>query len=86
VKARNCAWVDIESPANKRVVWARQDVFSMQCPKSIITAESMAYLERHAAWKQFGVYDPEMLTAKTADAIVFLEQAWRRESKNGEID
>jgi hypothetical protein len=46
----------------------------------------MAYLERHAAWKQFGVYDPEMLTAKTADAIVFLEQAWRKESKNGEID
>ena len=86
MKARQCAWVNIENPASSRAVWARADVFSTQCPKSVITAASLSYLEQYAAWKQLGGCDPGVLDAKAADAIVLLEQAWKRETMNGEVE
>ena len=46
----------------------------------------MGYLEQYAAWKQLGGCDPGTLDAKAADAIVLLEQAWKMETLNGEVE
>ncbi len=58
-------------------------MFSSQCPKSVITAASLTYLEQYAVWKQLGGIDPERIDVKTADAIVLLEQTWKKETTNG---
>ena len=56
----------------------------MQCPKSVITAESVYYLETFRWWKQLGGGCLWSMDAKAADAILLLEQLWEAENKNGE--
>jgi hypothetical protein len=67
------------------VVWARRNVVSIGCPKSTITAQSLYFLEQYAMWKQFGSVNAGELEAKTADALLVLEQAQMEEEKDGEI-
>jgi hypothetical protein len=66
-------------------VWARAGVFSLQCPKSIVTAQSLYFLEQFGVWKQFGGTSPWSLEAKSAEALALLEGAWRKENQSGEI-
>ena len=66
-------------------MWARRGVSSLQCPKSVITAKSLYFLEQFRWWKQLGGWDPASMDAKTADAIGVLEQALSEENENGEI-
>jgi hypothetical protein len=76
-KKRNCAWSEVQPPPSQRAVWARGDVLTTQCPKSIITAESLSFLDEFQAWKQLGSWDPSRLNAKSADALMILEEAWK---------
>ena len=64
------------SGARKRVFW--------QCPKSLITADSLRYLEVFSLWRQLGGLGFESLDAKTADALMTLRQAWQEENQDGE--
>jgi hypothetical protein len=86
VSIRNCAWSDVTTQENKRPVWGRNGVFSSSCPKSIITAESLYFLEQFRWWKQFGIGDIRSLPAKTADALIVLEEAWQMEKQRGQIE
>jgi len=84
VEIRNCAWTGGEKSAKPNPVWARRGVFSLQCPKSVITAYSMYLLDVFQWWKQLGGGDIWSFDAKVADAMILLESAWREEKKNGE--
>jgi hypothetical protein len=64
----------------KRIVWARGSASTEECPKSLITAESIELLERFFAWKLWGWKDP---AAREADAFLMLEQELRVEGSNG---
>jgi len=66
-------------------VWARKGVVAMACPKSIITASSLEMLERFSYWKASGGGTLLEEEARTADAILFLNEQWIEEQKNGEI-
>lgn len=55
-----------------------------QCPKSLITAQSLSLLEQFRIWKEFGGGTPWSLEAKTAEAILILEKALRMEIEDGE--
>jgi hypothetical protein len=59
-------------------------VIAWQCPKSIITAQSLHWLEQFRWWKQLGG-DPWEMEAKSADALLMLEQEWRTEIQNGSV-
>jgi hypothetical protein len=61
-------------------------VFSVQCPKSIVTAQSLQFLEQFGFWKQFGGYDIWSIEAKSADALALLEQAWQEENQRGKVE
>jgi hypothetical protein len=63
-------------------VWARGGVGTEECPKSLITPESVAMLESFFVWKAAGRVGGE-LTAREADAFAALEEEWRREVANG---
>jgi hypothetical protein len=61
-------------------------VLSSQCPKSVITSESLYYLEQFRYWKEVRSGDLYSMDAKTADAVLVLEQAWKLENQRGEIE
>jgi len=75
--------MDKAESTNKRVVWVRKDIVSLQCPKSVISAQSKAFLQHFQVWKKFGGGFPWWVDAKTADALLILEEAWRAEEQNG---
>lgn len=65
-------------------MWARGQVICTQCPKSLISAESLSFLEQFRIWKAGGGESLLSLDAKSADAVLVLEQEWQKESERGE--
>jgi hypothetical protein len=55
-----------------------------ECPKSLITAESLELVERFFAWKFSAARDAMQLTAREAEAFWILEKEWRTEQANGQ--
>jgi hypothetical protein len=51
----------------------------------VITAQSLYFLEQFGFWKEFGGTSIWSVEAKTADALLALEQAWRMENQSGEV-
>ena len=60
-------------------IWGRHGVSTRQCPKSVVSAESLVFLEEFNIWKRFGCSDTRRMNARVADAIALLEDEWRRE-------
>jgi hypothetical protein len=88
VAARRCAWNKANVRTDdkpRRPVWARKEVVSMACPKSMISAHSLEMLERFSYWKASGGGSLMQEEARTADALLFLNQQWIEEQNNGEI-
>ena len=79
---RRCGWSEDQSPS--RAVWGRAGVTSTECPRSFISAESLAYIEEFFTWKLFGNVDYYSLPAKTVDAFFVLEREWLKEQRNGQ--
>jgi hypothetical protein len=65
------------------VVWARGRVISKQCPKSVISAESLRFLDMYRAWKSLGKGCTMSLEARSAEAIELLEREWLAEKEHG---
>jgi hypothetical protein len=77
---RRCGFLPEERRGAKRIVWARGTASTEECPKSVVTAESIEFLERFFAVRTWGWKDP---TAREADAFLALEQELRTEGLNG---
>ena len=56
-----------------------------EMPKSIITSLSLELLERFSYWKLAGGGSLMNEEAKVAEAILFVNEQWKEEEKNGEI-
>jgi hypothetical protein len=48
-------------------------VATSECPKSFITAESVAWLEEFQVWKRFGYPHVGEMTARQVEAMLVLE-------------
>ena len=59
-------------------MWGRREVAVTQCPKSMITAESISLLDEFNVWKRCGG-DVRAMPARTADAILILDNELRTE-------
>ncbi len=81
MKLRNCAW-EADSQVNSRAVWARGRLITKQCPKSMISADSLRFLEVFQVWKQLGGGCVLEMDARSAEAILILEKEWLAEQKN----
>jgi hypothetical protein len=71
---RRCGWLAGVPAADARPVWARKDVFTVNCPKSVVDAESLGWLEEFTVRKRLGSGAIESLPAKTVDAFLILER------------
>ena len=80
---RQCGWLSYPDKAAERVVWARKHVATGTCPKSLITAQSLAWLEEFVVRRKLGQRWPENLGAREAEAFLILESEWEAETQNG---
>lgn len=70
---RRCGWIPraLETPV--RVVWARNNAATTVCPKSFLTAQSMAWLEEYLVRRKLGQRGIEGLGAREVEAFLILE-------------
>lgn len=71
-------------PAERRIVWARGNVATEECPKSYITGESLAWVEEFQVWKRLGYPRVEEMTARQVEAMLVLEAELAEEVKRGQ--
>jgi hypothetical protein len=81
VKVRQCAWQNDQRAIPLRPVWVRGKTVAFHCPKSIITAQSLGFIEQFLYWKRCGG-DLWLLDAKTADAVLLLQEESEKKNKN----
>jgi hypothetical protein len=74
---RRCGWLPAERRGARRIVWARGRVAAEECPKSLVTPQSLEWIEKFLTWKFAGARAVEHLPARDADAILILEREWR---------
>ena len=65
-------------------MWAKKHVVVSECPKSYVSAESMAFVEDFSFRRRFGQMDLTHLTARQAEAFMVLESELAREIKDGD--
>lgn len=70
--------------APPKVVWARRGVVAEQCPRSLITAESLARIEEFEVWRTDRAPSLLEMDALKADAFWILENERARECANGQ--
>ena len=80
---RRCGLLDAGRTAPERVVWARKQVSATECPKSLITAQSLAWLEEFLVRRRLGLPWPESLGVREAEAFLILQGECEAETSNG---
>ncbi len=78
-RKRRCGWTPGCQDGEPEIVWARRGARAESCPKSLITAESLAFLEKFHAWRGSGGVNLLDIAARDAEAILLLEAEWRKE-------
>jgi hypothetical protein len=72
-RKRRCGFLPIEDRRTDTVVWAKNGVLAPSCPRSYITAQSLAWIEQFLLWKLAGRGDYLKINARMADAFSVLE-------------
>ncbi|MGH9659565.1 MAG: hypothetical protein ACRD96_13540 [Bryobacteraceae bacterium] len=80
---RRCGWAPGAGETPARVVWAKGRASADRCPKSVITAQSLDWIERFVVWRRLGALYPEPLGAKDIEAFLVLEQEMTTEGSHG---
>jgi len=80
---RRCGFLPPESRAEPRTVWARKRTRTEECPKSLVTGESLALLEEFFVRRRLGMVDGMETPARKVDAFLILREEMEREEKDG---
>jgi len=81
---RRCGWVPAALTTPPRVVWRRRHVSTDVCPKSLITAQSITWIEAFYAWKRLRFSLSFDLNAREAEAFLILEEELLSENNGTE--
>ena len=66
-----------------KIVWTRRQVVTDVCPKSLITAESLGWIEEFLIWKRLRLDLRTDLSARQAEAFLILEDQLALEEHHG---
>jgi hypothetical protein len=80
---RRCGFIAEERRGAKRAVWARGRVATEECPRSLVTPESIEFVELFFMWKRVRVGRWQDLRARELDAFLTIEEEWHAEVANG---
>ena len=83
---RRCGFLpDGKRPA-PRVVWGRKQVQAEECPKSLVSGESLAFVEEFFVRRRLGIAYEANLPARTVDAFLILRDEMEREEQDVKTD
>jgi len=71
----------LETP--EKVVWARMRVSTDTCPTSLISAQSLTWIEQFWVWRRLGPSYPGELSAREIEAFLILEKEAQEEVSHG---
>jgi hypothetical protein len=80
---RRCGFLLPENRAEPRTVWARKRTRTEECPKSLVTGESLALLEEFFVRRRLGMVDGMETPARKVDAFLILREEMEREERDG---
>ena len=83
---RRCGWLPALKDPPAHPVWARGQVTTASCPKSLITAESQSLVEEYLVRRRMGGVRLDDLAARQAEAFLILEKEIQAEKTNGQHD
>ena len=75
-----------EQRGDSRIVWGRGPVHVDECPKSLITGNSLSLLDEFFANRALGIAATAETPARTVDAFLILREQLEREERNGTTD
>jgi len=81
---RRCGFLPEAKRGEPRIVWGRKQVHTEECPKSLVTGESLALLEEFFMRRRLGMQDSPELEARKVDAFLILRDETEREERDGE--
>jgi hypothetical protein len=81
---RRCGFLPEDQRGEQRIVWGRKQTESEECPKSLVTGESLAFVEEFFVRRRLGIQQdfPEM-EARKVDAFLILRDQMEREELDG---
>jgi len=80
---RRCGWLPAALEGPVQIVWARNQVATDVCPKSLITAESLGWIEEFLVRKRLRLDLRSNLSARQAEAFLILEEQLALEEHGG---
>ncbi len=81
-KKRRCGFLPENERGEPRLVWARKSAQAEECPKSLVTGESLAFVEEFFVRRQLGMADTLGMAARKVDAFVILRREMEREERD----
>ena len=83
---RRCGFLPAEKRGATRIVWGRKSAQAEECPKSLITGESLAFVEEFLVRRRLGMQYEPGLSARKVDAFLMLRDEMEREEQDGKPD
>lgn len=83
---RRCGFLPAAQRGEARIVWGRGRIHTEECPKSLVTAESLAFLEEFFVRRRLRIEDSLDLDARKVDAFLILQDEMEREERHGEAE
>jgi hypothetical protein len=80
---RRCGWAPAGQQSVPRVVWARGRVSTDECPKSLITPQSIGWVEEFLVWKRLHLALSLDVNVRQAEAFLILEEQLDLEKQSG---
>ena len=79
---RRCGFLSGDERGKARIVWGRKLVQTEECPKSLVTGESLALVEEFFVRRRLGIPNSPEMAARTVDAFVILSNEMEREERD----
>lgn len=77
-KKRRCGFLPSEERGDARIVWGSHGAQTEECPKSLITGKSLAFIEEFLAGRRLGMQNGLGMDARKADAFLILQEEMDR--------
>ena len=80
---RRCGFLPVEKRGAPRIVWGRKRMHVDECPKSLVTGESLSLLEEFFVRRRLGIPDSLDLEARKVEAFLILRDLMEKEQRSG---
>ena len=81
-KKRRCGFLAEAERGEPRLVWVRKRVRAEECPKSLVSGESLSLLEEYFVRRRLGMADAVEMSARKVDAFLILREEMEREERD----